>query len=1090
MPENLIVDEDGLGNANVDGAPLQSNPGETDSTESATDSGSVVVDFGDDVPADLNASIELVDNGALDGQLVDLDGNPVTFAPNGSGQLVGTANGVTVMIISITGAVAGPGAGEVTYTYSAQLLQPVQHADAGNNENSDLLSGVGFQVTDSDGDTDTGSFNVTVIDDVPSMDVAGPPSVTEGQTVNGTWTDVAGADQPGEVVKVVFGGAEYDIGVDINTGKGTLTVNADGTWSFTAVNNLDNDVAQSISFTLKITDADNDVATDVHTITINDGPPPTNSGPITLEVDDEALSSGTNAASNAEVDSDTITFTAGSDNLTVAFGISVAGLGGGLTWTRVNDTTIEGYDGGNLVVTLSLTGTLNIAAGANGNVTVTATLEENYDSHPGINVDDLQALGNVLVVGSDQDGESSSAQVNVGVSDDVPLVTTAAEDSELDPTTLTASGDFAFDIGADDFPGGTAEDYLTAALSGTVDGVAITVAQQPSFVSEVGGIATYEFTFTYDHDSDDGTAEIENGGTVAFDLVNGGYTVTLDEGFTSTEVIPVSDVVSRTGYNTEGSSPSQFEIVVSELDTTDPIFVQFTAIKGPSNNTFTADADGNPATGNSSFVAGDVFEGPQSWASISNTENGVAGDTIQSTDVLNIDFFNANPRNPDATPNPAADPITVEGLTLDLAKLGAGEDMVVILKLVSASDPSDTTTRAIIIPYSEIYTEGETLPEGYTGTLGNDLGLVVIEFNDFNAAGEDYVISGAQMIMSTQNVSGSGIILNGDVGDDGGSDVGNLATFASSGTSDQDVIKIVDIGLIRTTTTIQEVQLNFDVTVTDADGDKATDTFVINPDAETLAATSMLMSSMEPASDDASFSSLSFTSTNDNGKWNGASGNNFANVGNTGITSAMVAASGFAAMAMSSTHKFTESSFDGLVQDSFQQLSTRMAGGESLDEGLASISFGSDPGGSAVDAVNLSSSSFSFGDQDFGSRGLDAMSSGDAEPAYTPSYASGEPTVASIPALAANVPDGQHGFGRDAEGGQSRRRRPGRAARSSKSSPMRSAATHRRSTQCWPTCRVESPSLRRLPTWQAQTALACRHGTWACREVSRLRMTC
>ncbi|HET9337164.1 MAG TPA: DUF5801 repeats-in-toxin domain-containing protein, partial [Sphingomicrobium sp.] len=99
-PENLEVDEDGFAFANDDEG--QVNPTETDHGENLTDSGNVVVDFGNDVPGDLDASIVLLDNGALDGQLVDLDGNPVTFTLNGSGQLVGsTANG-TVMIISIT----------------------------------------------------------------------------------------------------------------------------------------------------------------------------------------------------------------------------------------------------------------------------------------------------------------------------------------------------------------------------------------------------------------------------------------------------------------------------------------------------------------------------------------------------------------------------------------------------------------------------------------------------------------------------------------------------------------------------------------------------------------------------------------------------------------------------------------------------------------------------------------------------------------------------------------------------------------------------------------------------------------------------
>ena len=47
---------------------------ETDSTESLTASGTAVVNFGNDVPANLLGSIVLVDTPALDGQLPTLDG--------------------------------------------------------------------------------------------------------------------------------------------------------------------------------------------------------------------------------------------------------------------------------------------------------------------------------------------------------------------------------------------------------------------------------------------------------------------------------------------------------------------------------------------------------------------------------------------------------------------------------------------------------------------------------------------------------------------------------------------------------------------------------------------------------------------------------------------------------------------------------------------------------------------------------------------------------------------------------------------------------------------------------------------------------
>ncbi|ANY20967.1 hypothetical protein A6F68_02471 [Tsuneonella dongtanensis] len=170
---NLLVDEDGFGSANVDSDPLQADPSETDGNESLTDSGSVTVDFGGDVPANALAAFVLLDDSAYDSQLLTLDGNPVTFAVEG-GVLVGRdSGGGEVIRVSVTGAVPGSSAGEVVYTYSATLVQPVRHADAGS-EDVVVLSGVSFQIIDSDGDMlpAAGSFSVSILDDVPSIDIA------------------------------------------------------------------------------------------------------------------------------------------------------------------------------------------------------------------------------------------------------------------------------------------------------------------------------------------------------------------------------------------------------------------------------------------------------------------------------------------------------------------------------------------------------------------------------------------------------------------------------------------------------------------------------------------------------------------------------------------------------------------------------------------------------------------------------------------------------------------------------------------------------------------------------------------------------
>ena len=91
--------------------------------------------------------------------------------------------------------------GEVTYTYSTTLSQPLEHA-AGALENAITLTGVTVQVTDKDTDTTQGSFNVTIVDDVPQA-VADTAAAAEDTAVtynvitnaNGT-SDLQGADAP------------------------------------------------------------------------------------------------------------------------------------------------------------------------------------------------------------------------------------------------------------------------------------------------------------------------------------------------------------------------------------------------------------------------------------------------------------------------------------------------------------------------------------------------------------------------------------------------------------------------------------------------------------------------------------------------------------------------------------------------------------------------------------------------------------------------------------------------------------------------------------------------------------------------------
>ena len=227
--QNVVVDEDGFVlTAAVDTLTPRSD--ETDSTESLTGSGTATVDFNNDVPVSLAGSIVLVDTLALDNQLQTLDGLNVTFALDISGDLVGTVSGGTreVIRIEITGAALGVPSDQVVYTYQVTLSEPVKH-DAGGVENSELLSGVTFQVTDKDGDTLNGSFNVTIVDNVPSVVTAGTaPTLTVDETVltaddtesfAANFTSSFGADGSGSITYALNAVAGASGLVDTATGQ-------------------------------------------------------------------------------------------------------------------------------------------------------------------------------------------------------------------------------------------------------------------------------------------------------------------------------------------------------------------------------------------------------------------------------------------------------------------------------------------------------------------------------------------------------------------------------------------------------------------------------------------------------------------------------------------------------------------------------------------------------------------------------------------------------------------------------------------------------------------------------------------------------
>ncbi|MCM3417820.1 DUF5801 repeats-in-toxin domain-containing protein [Sphingopyxis alaskensis] len=618
--DDAIVDEDGLSGANLDNGL----PGEVTSTGSASASGTITVDFGSDIPAVLAGSLVLDDSSALDTQLT-VDGVPVTFARDGD-DLVGSVGGSEVIRISLTGATAGPGATEVTYSYSVTLSQAIDQAVAGS-EDSDLLVGIGFTVTDSDNSTASGSFDVTIVDDLPTLVVSDTPvsAVEGGPAVEGSWSLDPGADGVTSIL-VTFGSESGTLTLPAGAPvvlvqpTGTLTVNADGSFSFLATGDQDNDPNPSATFTLSAVDGDGDPTSDSLTITILDGADPVGGDTLALTVNEAAIDGiGRTPASDAETDSGTLSFTAGSDTLgdfafTGVGGLvtTLDGVGVDIFWILSPDgQTITGSltDGGPAAITISLTAPASIAPGATDTLTVTVTLADNLP-HELAMAAQTQALGTVTVVGTDTDGDPATGTVTIAVTDDIPTI--GAVDAAGNQLTVDDS-DLASDATAD-FGIGQANSLFTAAFNAdgpaAMDAVVYTLAvKSPGVDSGLVDTATGE-AVVLTIEAGVVVGRTSGSGEIVFTLsVDANGTVTLDQ--------------QRPVFHTPDTGPDQSAV----LDADDLITLTATI----------TDSDGDPASATANIGGALTFKDDGVSIDISVSDEAAVTLTTQDADTIGSD---------------------------------------------------------------------------------------------------------------------------------------------------------------------------------------------------------------------------------------------------------------------------------------------------------------------------------------------------------------------------------------------------------------------------------------------------------------------
>ncbi|MFM5168834.1 DUF5801 repeats-in-toxin domain-containing protein [Aeromonas veronii] len=699
----------------------------------------------------------------------------------------------------------------------------------------DGINGPRLQDVDLDGSgspilvTDFDDLIDALLTQISGNTVSGNVLLGNNNVVGGGDDDAFGADGAGRVLSIEIDGVTYTwngVGtIAVSTGGsiagsqlsnivtdlgGKLSFNfTNGTWSYVAPQSVASDTSESFDYV--IIDKDGDPSQATLTVNIEDA------APVIGRVDEDELPGGI-----TDNDLQTTVATGSLTELLIGNGPATFSLQSSPAFlpTLTSDGVAVTYNViGNTLTAMAGAATIfTLVVQANG--AYTFTLSGPLD-HPLANSNDndneILTLNLTEAVKATNGGNPVplAGDLLIQVEDDVPAILATSNlvySNSGNPG--GATGVFDYSTGADTRGSGpfsaADSDFKSIMLTGNVGGSAIS-AQSVTWVSESATTATFDIEFDYAPNPANPGVKEEATGTLTFDKVNGTYTVTLDGPIEGFQVLKTSASLGITGYVPGGSSvdTTNPEVAVSQLAT--DFFVQFRSYAETGGGT----GSNNLQTGGTNtnvFVNGETFTQTSSYVSLSNSENGVAGDTIGKGEVLDLNFYTSNPTgNLGLTPTGRAD-----GVYLKFDGIN-NEDLVIVLKLVGAGGV--TTTRALVVSNSDIYRNfsGATALAAlavYGITLDNNDGAIVIESNDYNAAGESWQIYGAQILTSVEDITTS-VALNYDRDFNDGFD--GLTSFANQ--SDNDVVKVSDIGFIKTQTTTVDADLDFLVVVQDADND-------------------------------------------------------------------------------------------------------------------------------------------------------------------------------------------------------------------------------------------------------------------------------
>ena len=256
-----------------------------------------------------------------------------------------------------------------------------------------------------------------------------------------------------------------------------------------------------------------------------------------------------------------------------------------------------------------------------------------------------------------------------------------------------------------------------------------------------------------------------------------------------------------TNYDTQGSNSP--EIVVQQYASN--FYGVLTGSSGPSGST-----SGLKAGIDFVFTPGETLnETSVDYLNINTSTVGVGSDTLQGDELVNFDFYTANPVTGTGSSAVigAGTKAYASAIAVTVDQLNYGkEDIAILIKLHNTIGGADTTKLLIA--------------NAATDYVLNADGTYTVNVTTANYDSAHFAISGVQIVTSTENLTGTGYSLS----------TGAAVTLTAAGadlanTSDSDVVKIIKIDVITSSTNSLNADFTFNGNVVDGDADSVNFTF-------------------------------------------------------------------------------------------------------------------------------------------------------------------------------------------------------------------------------------------------------------------------